>query len=464
MGRVSGLAEQAIFVRGGVFMHEIPKRFRSEYTDRLVNFTQALGDMMIQMELEFHSHLDIDRLARALALALDAEPILGCRFVKRWWRPHWERLDGAGRDVLLLAADAPEYEGFKHSSIDACAGPQIKACLLRSAEGDRLLIKVAHEVADAAGVRDIVRTISTTYGRLAREPGYRPPPNVNADRGLSQLMRLIPWHHYPGILRYYFGEYLIPVCYPLGSLHLPIDKDHDRTLEYAGRSLPADLYQGIREYGRQRGSTINDVMLASLFHAVAAASGWDRRARLRFHVTVDLRRFLPGAMAPGVCNLSGLELMNLGTDLTDDFDYTLERVSTFMRRRKKSWIGVNDLATVAPSSVLMPDSLLRKSIVSSCQWVYNHRWPYVVTNLGSIEPGDVTFDAPPAAARVLPPIEYPPAIIFSFSSYRDSLDLRVGTWPCSKGPIEDCLDQLVGVLGGLSSASPAGEPASAAAA
>jgi NRPS condensation-like uncharacterized protein len=192
-------------------------------------------------------------------------------------------------------------------------------------------------------------------------------------------------------------------------------------------------------------------MLASLFHAVTAASDWDRRTRLRLMVTVDLRRFKPDTIAGNICNLSGMEIMNLGTDLTDDFDYTLKRVSSFMQRRKKTWIGVLDLATVAPSSVFLPDDILRRMIVSSCQWAYNNSWPYVVTNLGAIEPKDVTFDIPPVEARLLPPVEYPPAIIFSFSSYNESLTVSAGTWPCSKKQIEQCLDEMVGVLNRLSS-------------
>jgi NRPS condensation-like uncharacterized protein len=264
-------------------------------------------------------------------------------------------------------------------------------------------------------------------------------------------MRLIPWHAYPTIWYNYFRLYLIPICFPLGSFQLPIVKDDDRTLEFTSRSLPAALSQRIREYGRQRDSTINDIMLASLFHAVTAASDWDRRTRLRLMVTVDLRRFKPDTIAGNICNLSGMEIMNLGTDLTDDFDYTLKRVSSFMQRRKKTWIGVLDLATVAPSSVFLPDDILRRMIVSSCQWAYNNSWPYVVTNLGAIEPKDVTFDIPPVEARLLPPVEYPPAIIFSFSSYNESLTVSAGTWPCSKKQIEQCLDEMVGVLNRLSS-------------
>ncbi len=71
---------------------DIPDRIQGEVTDCAVSYIGALCDMMIQMELELDHRLDDERLARAVELTFDAEPVLGCRFVKHPKMPYWERL------------------------------------------------------------------------------------------------------------------------------------------------------------------------------------------------------------------------------------------------------------------------------------------------------------------------------------------------------------------------------------
>ena len=431
-------------------MQEIPKYFSSEFTDRFINFVRGTGEMMIQMEMEFNSRLDIDRLTKALDITLDAEPVLGCRFVKRWWRPRWERLDAGGREVLTIAGDARAYDGFKHASIDPYIGPQIKACLFHDTGRDRLLIKVAHEVSDARGVTQIARVISSTYSRLAHEPEYRPEPNIDGDRSTWQVMRHVPWHAYPVIVYNYYRLYMIPFLFPIVSVRLPIVDDKDRTLGFVNRRVPEGSLQHIIEYGRQHDGTLNDVVTASFFHAITTASEWDRKSQLRILMTVDLRRFNPDKSGGGICNLSGMEVVNLRTDLTDDFGHTVKRISSFMNRRKAKWIGINDYVALAPSSVFFSHDAMKGILLFAVRSLMKIKQaPYVLTNMGAIAQKDVTFDVPPVEARFLPPVNYPPHMIICFYSYNGSLTISAGSWPCSKVHVERCLDEMVVVLKGL---------------
>ena len=433
-------------------MQEIPRYFRAQFTDRFINFVRGTGEMMIQMELEFNSRLDIDRLSKALDLTLDAEPVLGCRFVKRWWRPYWERLDAGNRNVLTIAEDARAYERFKGAPIDPYIGPQIKACLLRRTDRDHLLIKVAHEVSDASALKQIVGTISSTYSVLAHDPEYQPEPNIYGDRSIWQVLRHVPWHAYPNILYDYYAVYTIPCLFPFVSIHLPVVADDDRTLEYISRTVHEDSLKNIIEYGRQRNGTLNDVLVAAFFHAIAATSDWDHKSQLRLRLTIDLRRFKPDGNGGGVCNLSGMELVDLGNDLNDNFDYTLKRISSFMRQRKARWIGIHDYIGLAPLITLFPHRVMKNilvRIIRSGMEIGNDA--LVVTNMGAIEQQDVNFDIPPVEARLLPPVDYPPHIIFCFTTYNGSLNISAGSWPCSKRYIDRCLDEMIVVLNGLSS-------------
>jgi NRPS condensation-like uncharacterized protein len=433
-------------------MQDMPKHFRAQFNDRFANFIRGIGVMMLQMELEFNSHLDIDRLSKALDLTLDAEPVLGCRFVTRWWRPYWERLDAGSRDVLAIAEDTRAYEDFKRAIINPYIGPQIKACLLRTPDRDHLLIKVAHEVSDVSGVKQIVGTISSTYSMLAHDPAYRPEPNIYGDRSIWQVLRHVPWHAYPNILYDYYAVYTIPGLFPVVSIHLPVVADDDRTLEYISRTIHEDFLKKIIEYGRQRNATLNDVLEAAFFHAIAATSDWDHKSQLRVRITIDLRRFIPGNNAGGMCNLGGMEIINLGTDLNDDFDYTLKRISSFMKQRKARWMGIHDYLGFAPLTTFFPHSVMKNilvRIIQSGMKIGNDA--LVVANMGAIEQKAVTFDIAPIKARFLGTVDYPPHICFWFDSYNGVLNIAAGSWPCSKKQIERCLDEVIILLNALSS-------------
>ncbi|WP_160328949.1 hypothetical protein [Syntrophomonas wolfei] len=47
--------------------------------------------MQIQAVITFDQHLDTEVLKAAVMLSLDAEPVLGCRFVEDEKRPYWQR-------------------------------------------------------------------------------------------------------------------------------------------------------------------------------------------------------------------------------------------------------------------------------------------------------------------------------------------------------------------------------------
>jgi len=424
----------------------IPNRLRSQYTDRIVSFFRYAGDMMIQLEMEFAQQLDTERLAKAVNLALDAEPVLGCRFVLRWWRPYWERLDDSEREAFLLARDGGEYEAFKASSIDVYSGPQVKACLWHSPAGDRLLLKVAHEAADAGGVKEIAAAISSIYSRLADEPNYRPSPNLKGSRSIWQVIRRVPWYAYPCIYINFLQEHWSLMISPTTHL-LPIEDGPRVPLSFVYRHLSVDSVGRLAEYGRRRDATLNDLVIAAIFRVLAAVGNWDGQERLRLGITADLRRYLPGGRGEGICNLSATEAICLGTCLGDDFESTLWRVTTVTRRRKARWIGLNDYVGLAPFHSASPYAVLKilfRKVMQLGREKQNT--PNELTNMGLISTESVTFEAKPLNAYLLPPPLYPPMFLAGLSGYAETLTLSASVYPSQKDITERFFDAVLAEL------------------
>jgi NRPS condensation-like uncharacterized protein len=429
-------------------MGRIPESIPSAIMDRIEAMLLPMVDMMIQLELEFPKKLDIERIARAMELIQDAEPVLGCRWVHHWWRPRWERLARSERQAFQLVTGKEAYETCKNQSSDLTGGPQIKAFLYQSSDGDRLLLKVSHIAADAAAVKDIVGTLSSTYTRLSREPDYQPEPNIKGSRDIWQILRHIPWHAYPEIYLHFLRENRMIINATHGTYTLPFeDRAHDN-LGFVYRFLPAGKVSQMMDYGRSHDATLNDVMLAAYVRALGLRGDWDRLSRLLVLMTVDLRQwYLPTKKAGGICNLSAGEYLDLGTDLGNGFAATLRRVCTLTKARKSNWIGVNQIVGAFPFLLNMPQRFIEWNFRRADErLIERHNLYPGFTNMGEIDMASVTFDEAPSRALLLTPPTYPPHFTAGVSGYAGTLAITAGAYASQRSIVEQFLDDMVAEL------------------
>ena len=420
--------------------------FRS--LDRVMAVAGCIADMVIGLELEFSGSLDPGRLAKAVELTVDAEPVLGCRFVRHWRSPCWERSEGAGREAFLFTTDHAGYDVFKHAPMDLRAGPQLKACLLHSSNADRLLLKVTHEASDTFGLKEAAARVSDTYGRLAAEPGFRPAANPGTSRSLWQVMRRVPRHAYPRVYLDFLGETWRGYIYvPKAVQTLPLDGGRGGRPVFVCRSLSEDRVARLVEYGHAVGATVNDMVLAGFFRALASQGDWDRKRQLRVMTSVDLRRYLPGGRGDAVANLSSPEGITLGTGLGDGFPATLKMVAAHTQRRKSGWIGLGDCVGTVPAVRYLPFGLvmaaLPKVVRATIRW---HRFPPILTNMGVVDPEAVTFDRAPLRASFLPPPYHPPAFFAAVGSYAGTLTLSAGIPSFEEGTVGRFFDRVLSEL------------------
>ncbi|MEI6127831.1 MAG: hypothetical protein WCQ99_14895 [Pseudomonadota bacterium] len=426
-------------------MKKNPSRFPAAAIDKIISGGQDVGiaDFMLHMELCFEHRLDAQRLERSLLLLLDAQPVLGCRLVTKQIRAYWEQLTGPRPDMLCLASNTAEFDTFRNSPIESRRGPQLKACLLHAADGDRLLVKVAHQVCDAGGLNAVVAQLANIYTRLTTNPDYRPRPNIHGARSCRQIMQHLPWHIYP-VLLFLFLRTLLSTQIPRRTHALQVPAGPREPFTFVIRHLAPAHVERLKSYGRRHQATINDMMIAAFYRALLKKEDWNGLSALRIQITVDLRRqYLPSGRAEGICNLSTYEHINLGREPGSDFAATLDRVSAINRRSKSGWIGLSELCMV-PLAGLAPYRLL----VKACSRLLHERlssrnYPSGLTNLGRIPPAGVFFDGQPARGWVLPPVVYPPVLYIGFSGYANTLTLSAGVPLAARACIEDFFSQLL---------------------
>ncbi|MCP4345970.1 MAG: hypothetical protein GY795_10650 [Desulfobacterales bacterium] len=426
-----------------IMNNKIPERFPLTVVDRGVSaLFSNMGDIMLQVEIEFSNQLDPDRLRQALQLVLDAEPVLGCRLVFHPHRPYWERLPDNERENFSVFNSKTEYEQAKNATLDPKIGPAVRGVLLSASECDTLLLKIVHEVADSGGTKDIAYLVASIYNKLGKNPDYKPKPNLIGTRGIKQVLRKIPLYALPRIFFNYLTE-LRTIATPRRSYN-PQGPGTTEGRNYTKRYLPRERVRRIAEFGRQHNAKINDMILAAFFRALMH-TGWDRHSQLRIGMTVDLRRwYMPDGRAEAVCNMSGTEVCVLGTDPGENLKDTLEKVVSFTSHRKKSWFGLNlyggPILFTFWMSYQMLNSFFKKTIENGLK---NKAIFPIFTNLGPIEEQYLVFDEKPDSACIIAPAGYPPFFGFGISGYSGSLTLTAGTFSSSRNKIEKIFDTML---------------------
>jgi NRPS condensation-like uncharacterized protein len=402
----------------------IPEKLPTVVADRILAgwHEYGLGDMTIHLRMEFDKKLDPERLEKAVLLSLDAEPVLGCRFVVKHGLTRWERIPADRRSVFFTSGPEGE-ESFVCAPCDPFGEPQLKTLYIPGPSGDTLILKLSHSAADAGGVKHAASVVSEIYRKLGKDPCYTPAPNLKGDRGLDQVTRNLPHAALArGLLNYARYVAGLSRCRSAGQAG-----DGSGAIRHATLHIPRERGGALADYGRERGATINDMAIAAILRAVSGMApepGVPIDNRLM--TTVDLRRYIPGGRAGGVCNLSAFEYLNIGSEIGGSFDETLERVVAATSGRKADWLGVMEIS-LTPAVAVLPYAALGRLFISVFnKGIRDGVMPNALTNMGPIERGDVDFDGAPKSAHLVVPAMYTPMLGVGISGYEGSLTLTCG--------------------------------------
>ena len=424
---------------------------------------QCDGEMVIELELEFKGRLDEHLLARAADLLLDAEPVLGCRLVINAPKPHWEAVPAAERRELCVTYVPEGYESFRRTGLDATANVQVALCLWRRDAGDRLVVKMTHEVGDGVGLQSLAARLAAIYSELCVDPGYRPRTSLGARRDFGQILSEVPKGAYPALIRD-FARVLVSHWFPRRTHGLALPRESAGPWVPVIKRVPSTQLSFLSRYGKARGATLNDVLLAAAYRALASRGVWDGTSGLRIAITVDLRRWcLRHPDASAICNLSSFEFPFLVRNLGRDFDETLANVTALTRRCKRHWPG---LAPALAGHFLMKtwrhENLARAGVKDRPRKRARSGHTLTLSNEGALDKACLRFGAQtPVSAHILPPFLTLPNVHICVSGYDGALTLAAVTPQNGHVVVGSFLDALLEQLpggeastGGLQPANP----------
>ncbi|MGG4453268.1 condensation domain-containing protein [Brevibacillus porteri] len=419
----------------------IPQRLPANGSDRFNYMVSYLSDCQLQMVLEMDGHVNQQRLLQAMEASTIAEPIIGCRFIKDPVRPYWERrsdLVSSGWCSLQLLSESDSEEKaiqeWLSSPIDIDADAMVKVRILRTSTKDIVCIKLNHLCSDGAGLIEYVHLLASLYSELVQNPRYVPKSNPEG-RDQSRL----------------FKEMGIPnggmpqAPEPQGPT-LPFTPGEPTKRRQAIRRIPREEWLELAQGFKQKGFTVNDVLLAAYMRALSQQMESVAARQLKVMVTVNVRKFLPTGKADAIYNLSGVVHASMN-QATGTFADKVKEVAEFMRNQRDNkeilHDAVNTFAFVENFEFQHTLNIIqdvRKQIVAD-----GNSTP-ILSNFGVIGTSQISFDdVKVAGAYIVSPAYYAPGLMLGVSTYQDCITLNISFFESNTdaGLLEKLLDTMV---------------------
>jgi NRPS condensation-like uncharacterized protein len=413
-----------------------PLTMPATFVDCFVYFVFVRGGILrpqLGLSVTFADRIDDARMARALRLLVDSEPVLGCRFVPERPGPEWRRIDPEGLECLLDVRDTSDPEGdaatFVAAPYDPCAGPQIRGTVLRGSDHDTLVLRISHIAVDGVGVKEAASLLADIYRRLGDDPAWVPAVNSDGVRDFRPVRAGASKEQKRKALSARSGT-----PSPTGW-DLP-DSGRFGAGTYLFDAIEPSLFEAMRAAGRVHGATVNDVIVTAYYRSLFAAVQPRPDAPTPMNIACDLRGLMPEGTRLALGNIAGSWTISVSRVEGEDFEGTLERVVEQTTAVKGSDAG---LMTALGSAAAEPgNSRWRRALI---HMLFTHgaknmekkrRAPGTsdagLSNIGVIDDGRLDFGTGVRVGnvRLFGPMCCPQGIQMTACTFRDRLELCVG--------------------------------------
>lgn len=388
----------------------------------------GMGNFQIQAILKFDSRLDFDKLLRAVRLSVDAEPVLGSRFIEHD-PPYWVRLNDIDKVEFCTIEETDNEEEAVHrfleSHLDMDHDPMVKVKLIRSGQHDILGIKLNHTCTDGAGSKEYIHLLSHIYSCIDGENGvYKPKLSVRSRKDHYRIFKTLGVKHPESDFSMVESSRTV-WAFPWKS------GGRKNITPFVVCRLPYGQLDILSKYGKERGATINDLILTAFYRAMFKMSQPPYGIPMDIGVTVDLRRYLPGNRAGAIRNLSGGVVTRIPRLSGESFEGTLSRVVSVMNRKKNRNPGHQSATGAEHAEKLnFHQALALFKFMSKFSEISSQNCAFCapgLSNMGIISKSLIKFGEHVVTdAYIIPPVVRAPGFMLVASSYNGILTLASG--------------------------------------
>jgi NRPS condensation-like uncharacterized protein len=346
---------------------------------------------------------------------------------------------------FFSAGDSTDPEGdmdsFQAREIPD-SGPQAAVALFSAIDADHVGIKVSHVVADGQAAKQYAYLLADIYSHLATDSSYVPKPNL-ASRPTGKDV----WEHLTSEQR---REARRAKSWANPTWVVPSEGISGQGLTFRTSFVEPDVFRRLKDYGRQRDATINDLMLTAVFRACVTLFDPPAQKPLSLMCTADLRRYLPDPRSLPLSNISISGSLDIERVDGESFDASLARIRERMAVWARQCYGAGPLANAEKLAGLgygLTRALLGLTFRMAGGSGKTYPW---FTNIGVLDEGRLSFAGTvPTSGHMFGPSGHGPAVVPVISTYRDRLAISMGF--CAEdmdaSVISNVLQSVAGELG-----------------
>lgn len=407
----------------GGSMNQTPERFVATGADAAISITRTVTHQRIGASLAFPGQrLDADRLARAVRLSFDAEPLVGCEFRTDERKAYWKRLSDLDDATAFVEEEVADPDApmrmFQAAEIPD-QGPQAAVALFRALDGDVLGVKISHVLADGHAAKQYAYLLADLYTQLGEDPSAAPEPNLRPrPTGRDVWGNLTPQQQRDAKRAKSWAKPNWPA---------PEAGTTGKGLTYRWVTIAPERFVALKSYGSERGCTVNDMMLAAVLRACISRLDPPAGTPLSLMYTADLRRYLPAPANLPISNLSISGSLDIERIDNESFEDTLLRVHRRMQEWAKMCHGAGPLASaekMAGFGYAVTKLLMEMAFRAGSSSGKTYPW---FTNIGILDDTRLSFDGTvPQSAFMFGPAASGVSIVPVISTYRDALTVCMG--------------------------------------
>jgi NRPS condensation-like uncharacterized protein len=390
--------------------------------DRFHYAIRELLEPQIHLVLYLDGFIDEKLLARAIQLTVAIEPVLGCQFMVRSWRPYWEMRNDLNDIIfssLINTGDIQqELHNFMKVPLDPCHDPQLHVRIIRSHSNDTLCIKMNHMLTDGTGLVEYAYLLTTTYQELIKNPQYKPARNRIYNRNILQVLRQFSLIEIVKSFRH-------PV-FPGPDWGFPWINEEVQERTFNVRTIDREQFQMIKAYGRKHRASLNDIVVAAFYRALFAVIRPEPHTPHTVQTTIDLRRYQKNESNSRVYNFYSALYPRIVYKPDDPFGNTIIDVRDAMNHLKNNHPG---LATAVYREIFfIPGFFIARRLVHGVikGYVKSRKAQPTISNVGSMDHEKLAFSHVSAIdVHIFGPVVRSPGFMVSFASFKEQLTFTI---------------------------------------
>lgn len=404
------------------------RKLNAELWDKMHYLFRDYNDRMVHVELHYDYKINIDVLKTVLVCFFEKAPVLHSSFTDNKVHPYWTVKDYEIDDVITVKEVSEEdldeeINDFLVQYIPPEASIQMQVAVFNHNEKSTLCIVENHMCMDGGDFKYFIKALCENY-------------NNYIEKGISPINLRVGTRSYESVYEDFsatekkMAKNLYKNINSKDNHAFPLTPDNivDKSF-IARRKISAETFDKIRAVGKQKGATINDMLLTAYFYSLYELADYNVYEGVSISCAIDLRRHIKDNSDQGITNHTAwmqCKIPQRGKDIFETLEYVVNSSNQF---KEDKFMGLHGLPLLSFGYKILPHAASEEIIK------IGYANPLVaMSNIGVLEVDKLALEGhEPTDGFMSGAVKYKPFVLLSATSMRKVITLSM----CVRGNDED---------------------------